>query len=335
MKAAQLDSYNKNYQLTVRDIPTPKISDTEALVQVKYAAVNPLENLIGTGSVKIIQNYKMPHTMGNEITGEIVEIGSKVNAFKVGDVIYSRLPIKTGGGFAEFVAVDSDAIALLPKNLNPQNGAAAPLTGLTAYQGLHEELNAHAGQTVLIPGGSGSFGQMAIPIAKDMGLHVIVTGSGAQKERTIAIGADEYLDYKTENYWEKLKDVDLVIDTRGVQELNHELSVIKPGGRLLSLIMGPNKQFAKDRDFGFVKSFLFSMNGKKFDNAAAKKGASYRFIFVRSDGEQLKKITKIIEDNNIVPAVDPTEFTLDDINDALKLITSGRPKGKVLIKVSD
>ena len=231
------------------------------------------------------------------------------------------------------MAVDAKAIAHLPENLDFSTGAAAALTGLTAYQALHEELQAKAGQTVFIPGGSGSFGQMAIPLAKDLGLTVIVSGSAEARERTLAAGADKYLDYKTENYWELLEPVDFVMDTLGEKEFDRELSIIKPGGKLVSLIAGPNKQFAIDKGMPKAKQLLFGLAGKKFDKKAREKSVEYRFIFVRSDGEQLKEISRIIEKNNIVPAVDPTYFRLEDIDQALQLVAKGHPKGKVLLQI--
>lgn len=302
------------------------------MVKVKVAAVNPLELLIITGSVKLLQDYEFPLTLGNELTGVIEKVGKNVKGFKVGDAIYSRLPLTKIGAFAEYVAINADAIGHLPANLDFVTGAAAPLTGLTAYQGLHEELEAKAGETVFIPGGSGSFGQMAIPIAKAMGLKVIVSGNPQARERTLAIGADQYIDYTKENYWEVLSDIDYVIDALGPAEFDHELSIIKSGGRLLSLKTGPNKRFAKDRGLSGLKQKLFAIAGAKYDIKAKKKNIQYRFIFVRSDGAQLKEITKIIEDNNIVPAVDPTEFRIEDIDKALNLVAQGHTKGKVVIK---
>ena len=177
MKAVQINKYSKEINVKINDIPVPKINDNEVLVRVKAAAVNPLEILIVTGSVKLIQDYNMPLTLGNELSGIIEEVGGNVTKFKKGDKIYSRLPINKIGAFAEYVAVDADAISHMPKNLDFKEAVVVPLTGLTAYQGLHEELEAKAGQTVFIPGGSGSFGQMAIPIAKSMGLSVIVSGN--------------------------------------------------------------------------------------------------------------------------------------------------------------
>lgn len=332
MKAAQITKYSKNIEAQIVDIPIPSMKDNEVLIKVKVAAVNPLEILNITGSVKLIQDYDMPLILGNELTGIVEKVGKQDYGFKVGDPIYTRLPIEKIGAFAEYVAVDAKSIWHLPKNLDFVTGAGAPLTGLTAYQGLVEELEAKKGQTVFIPGGSGSFGQMAVPIAKAMGLKVIVSGSPSAKERTLNAGADQYIDYTKENYWEILDEVDFVIDTLGADEFERELSIIKPGGRLLSLRTAPNKQFAIDKGLPKWKQIIFGLVGSKFDKKAQKKGVQYRFIFVRADGKQLGKITKIIEDNNIVPAIDPTNFTIDDINDALNLVAKGKTKGKVVIK---
>lgn len=332
MKAALITKYSKKFKVVVKDIPVPDISDNEVLVKVKAAAVNHLELLIATGSVKLIQDYEFPLVLGNELTGVIEKVGKNVQGFKVGDAIYSRLPLQKIGAFAEYAAIHADAIAHLPANLDFVTGAAAPLTGLTAYQGLHEELAAQAGESVFIPGGSGSFGQMAIPIAKSMGLKVIVSGNPQARELTMATGADQYIDYTTENYWEHLHDVDYVMDTLGPGEFDHELSIIKEGGRLLSLRTGPNKRFAEAIRLPGWKQKLFTIAGAKYDYKAKKKGIQYHFIFVRSDGEQLKKISKIIEDNGIVPAVDLTEFHIEDINEALNFVATGHPKGKVIIQ---
>lgn len=219
MKVAQINKYSKSLNVQVNDIPKPQPAPDEVLIKVKYAAVNPVDLMNINGSVRLIQNYRMPLTLGNEISGVIEETGSQVTSFKVGDEVYSRLPLDKIGGFAEYVTVDQDAIWYIPQNLSLKQAAAVPLTGLTAYQGLTEELEAQPNKTVFIPGGSGSFGQMAVPLAKQMGLKAIVSGNSDARERIVALGADQYLDYKKEDYWTVLSDIDYIIDTRGAKEI--------------------------------------------------------------------------------------------------------------------
>ena len=333
MKAVQIKNYSKNINTTLTDIPKPQISDSEVLIQVKAAAVNPLELLILTGSVKLLQDYPMPLTLGNECSGIVEQVGSKVSGFQKGDRVYTRLPLNKIGAFAEYVAVDQNAIAKMPQGYDFNTAAAIPLTGLTAYQAIVEELEAKPGQTLLIPGGSGSFGQMAVPIAKALGLRVIVTGNARAKEQFLAMGVDRYLDYKTENYWEVLSDVDHVIDTLGPDEFEHELAVLKKGGRLVSLRTGPNKAFAERKQISGLKKQMFTMAGSKYDKAAKKQGKEYRFVFVRSDGAQLQKITEIVEKQQIKPAIDSRVFSLEQTNEALQLVAKGPLNGKVVIEL--
>lgn len=331
MKAAQISQYSIVIEAQVNEVRVPDIGDKDVLIKVKAAAINPLEMLIMTGSVKLIQDYTFPLTIGNELAGIVQKVGKNVTDFAVGDDVYTRLPIEKIGGIAEYVAVDATAVAAMPNNLTYEEAAAAALTGLTAYQGLHEELNVQPGSTVFIPGGSGSFGQMAVPLAKSLGLTVIVSGNAESREQTMKLGADQYLDYTTQSYETILKDVDYVIDTLGPTEFKKELGILKRGGRLLSLRTGPNKRFAQDRQFPFWKQTLFSMAGAKYDRMAKKHGVEYRFIFVRADGNQLREITKVVEANQVVPALHPKRFTIDEVNEALGLVATGRPKGKVII----
>lgn len=334
MKALQLRRYSKQTDIVLREIPLPVLGNTDVLVKVKAAAVNPVDHLISTGGVKLIQNYPMPLTLGNECSGVVARVGAAVTEFQVGDSVYARLPVNRLGGFAEYVSVPQAALAKMPAGFDFVTASAIPLTGLTAWQCLTEELEVSAGETVFISGGSGSFGEMAVPLAKALGLRVIVSGNGRAKEHFLALGADQYLDYRKENYWEVLSAVDSVIDTLGAGEFIHALSVLKPGGRLVSLRTGPNKAFAQRRRFPAWKTLLFSLAGAKYDNIARKQGKEYRFLFVREDGTQLRTITGIVECNHITPRIDPHEFTLETARDALQLATEGHPDGKVVIRIS-
>lgn len=333
MKVAQVDRYSKEIRVSVNDVPVPEPGENEVLVKVKAAAVNPLDILQLTGSVRLIQDYKMPLALGNECSGIVEKVGVKVKDFGVGDMVYTRLLINKTGAFAEYVAVNRDALAKMPAGYDFVTAAAIPLAGLTAYQGLVEELEVQSGKTLLITGASGSFGQIAVPVAKSMGLHVIATGNARSREKIMRMGADRYVDYKKENYWEVFSDMDYVIDTLGATEFEHELSVLKVGGRLLSLRTGPNRMFAKRNGFSWLKRALFTLAGSKFDSAARKQGKEYRFMFVRSSGDQLKRITEIVEKCHIVPDIDSRIFSLSQINEALMLMADGKLNGKVIVRM--
>lgn len=333
MKAAQIKKYSKKIKGSVNEVPIPEPKVNEVLVKVMAAAVNPLDILQLTGSVRLIQDYSMPLTLGNECSGIVEKVGCDVKDFSVGDRVYTRLPIDKIGAFAEYAAVDHEALAEMPSGYDFVTAAAIPLAGLTAYQGLIEELEVQAGKTLLITGASGSFGQVAVPIAKSMGLHVVVTGNTCSKDKFLKMGVDQYIDYKKENYWEVLSDVDYVIDTLGANEFEHELSVLKKGGRLLSLRTAPNRMFAKRNGFSWLKRALFTLAGSKFDSAAHKQGKEYRFMFVRSSGNQLKRITEIVEKYHIMPDIDTRIFSLSQINEALELMINGKLNGKIIIQM--
>lgn len=128
-------------------------------------------------------------------------------------------------------------------------------------------------------------------------------------------------------------EIDYVIDTLGSIEFYNELSVLKKGGKLLSLRTAPNREFAIRNNFSLFKKCIFTMAGIKYDKAAKKQDKEYRFMFVHSDGSQLKKITRIVEENNIIPTIDPHVFTLEQVDDALNLIMKGYTKGKVIIQI--
>lgn len=333
MKAAQIKKYSKKIKVSVNEVPIPEPKVNEVLVKVMAAAVNPLEILQLTGNVRLIQDYSMPLTLGNECSGIVEKTGNNVKDFRAGDRVYTRLPINRIGAFADYVTVDHEALAKMPSGYDFVTAAAIPLAGLTAYQGLIEELEIQTGKTLLITGASGSFGQVAVPIAKSMGLRVIVTGNTRSKDKLLKMGVDQYIDYKMENYWEVLSDVDYVIDTLGANEFEHELSVLKKGGRLLSLRTAPNRMFAKRNGFSWLKRVLFTLAGSKYDSAARKQSKEYRFMFVRSSGDQLKRVTEIVEKYHIMPDIESRTFSLSQVNEALELMANGKLNGKIIIRM--
>lgn len=331
MKAAVLTHYDKNgTNLELRDIPIPVLEDDEVLVRIKAAAVNPLDNMIIRGDVKLVVPYKMPLIMGNEFSGVIEKTGKNAKRFKVGDRVYGRMPLKKIGAFAEYAAIEESAIALIPEYLSYEEAASVPLTALTAMQAF-EIMQVKAGETIFISGGTGSLGAMAIPIAKSLGLHVYTNGSQENEERVRKLGAEKFIDYKKENYVDVLADVDHVLDTLGDRELPNEFKVLKRGGNLVSLRGLPNGRFAKRNNMSFFKQMLFKMAGRKYDKMAAMKNQTYDFIFVHEDGKQLEKISEIFTKDHPIETSLDTIFTLDQINEALVKVRQGKSKGKTII----
>lgn len=333
MKAAILEKYDKkNIDIKVLDLDVPEINDDEILVHIKYAGVNPLDNMIIHGEVKLITPYKVPLVMGNEFSGVVEKIGKNVKNFEVGDRVYARMPLDKIGAFAEYVSINKDALAKIPDYLSFKQAACIPLTALTAIQS-YELMDIKPNEKIFISGGTGSLGAMAIPIAKSLGLHIITSGSSQNQQRVCQLGVDEFFDYKTQDYSNILKDIDYVLDTLGEKEIQKEFKILKSGGKLVSLKGMPNKEFAERMGFSTFKKILFKFAGMKFDKMAKKNNQKYYFLFVESNGNQLNQISKIFDENKIQPSIDEI-YELKDVNQALKKVANGSSKGKTLLKIS-
>lgn len=330
MKAAQIVSYNKNnIALTVTDVPAPRPGAQQVLVKISTAGVNPLDNMISRGEVKLITPYTLPQIAGNEIVGRVEALGEGVTSFKVGERVFARLPLNSIGAFAEYVAVDAAALARVPEYLSDEEAAGVPLTALTVMQAF-DLMGAQPGKTIFISGGTGGVGAMAIPLAKAKGLTVITNGSASGKERVLSLGADRFIDYKTENYAETLSGIDYVLDTLGGDETEKQMSIMAPGGQLVSLRGMPNKAFAQRMGMPFWKQLLFGTAGRTMDRNAQKYGVTYHFIFVESNGAQLQQVADIFAERQIKPSID-TVFPFEDVNAALDKVANGRSNGKTVI----
>ena len=333
MKAAWLERYGKGeIRLTVGEKATPRLGAKDVLLRVSVAGVNPLDNMIAHGEVKVLVPYKTPLIMGNECVGLVEKIGSSVTMFKQGDRVYARLPLNRIGAFAEYVAVDEAALALTPDYLSDEEAAAIPLTALTAMQAL-DLMRTEPGKTIFISGGTGSFGAMAIPLAKARGLTVITNGSGKNAGRVMELGANRFIDYRKEDYATALSDVDYVIDSLGGAELEKQFSILKRGGKLVSLRGGPNKAFAQRIGASPIMRLVFGFVNRKYDAMAARNGQTYDFIFVHSDGRQLAEASEILAGLEVHPSIDGV-YVLEDVNAALQKVAGGGSRGKTVIHIT-
>lgn len=331
MKAAQVMRYSKdNIKLKLNNVAKPAPKANQVLIKVTAAGVNPVDNMITRGEVRLITPYKLPLTAGNEVVGRVVELGENVSEFKEGERVFSRLPLESIGAFADYVAVDQAALAKVPEYLTDEQAVAIPLTALTVMQAF-ELMDVKPKKTIYISGGTGSVGAMAIPLAKAKGLKVITNGNAINKQRVLELGADQFIDYKTEDYTKIVHDVDYVLDTVGGKETEKQMQLLKKGGALVSLRGVPNKEFAKSMSLPLWKQWVFGIVGRKMDKLAKDHGVSYHFIYVKSNGAQLKEATTILADKNVVPALDKV-YPFSEVNDALSKVANGRSRGKTVLK---
>ena len=330
MKAIQIFKYNKqDISATLVEIAKPDIQADEVLVRIKAAGVNPLDNKITRGGVKMLVPHKLPLTMGHEFAGIVEEVGSQVRGLSAGDKVYGLMPTIKAGAFAEWAAVPASILAPMPEGLSYTEATSIPLTALTAYQAL-DLMQVQAGKTIFISGGSGGFGAMAIPLAKARGLIVYTSGNAASRERVLALGADRYFDYRTEDYLQELKQVDYVIDSVGGAELSKQIKLLSSGGRIVSLNGMPNGRFARSFGLPKWKQWLLSLVGLSLDRQAKRVGATYDFLFVQANGSQLKRITELIEKLGIRPTISKV-FTLEEANEALQSIDKSSSLGKTVL----
>lgn len=334
MKAVQIHSYSKKLEAHINDVPIPRINKHQVLIKTNVAGVDPHLTLAITGKVRIFDHYDFPLTLGNELSGVIESVGEAVTDFKKGDRVYALMPLDTMGAFAEYVVADANIVAKMPKQFTFEEGAAIPLSALTVVQAF-DVLNVKPGAKLFIPGGTGGFGQIAIPFAKSKKLFVAVSGSESARHLALSIGADQFIDYHKQDYVEVLKDFDYVIDTRGASEFRNELRVLKPGGKLLSLNAGPNARFAiQHGGFSTLQRLLFGVIGMPFDIAAHLQRKTYDFLYVQPNGKQLKNITQWIDEAGIKPTIDST-FAFWQVNEAIAKIAKGKAQGKILLIIQE
>ena len=331
MKAFFIERYGKQSAM-IGDMPDPAVGVHDVLIQVHATSVNPLDSKIKTGDFKLILPYTFPLVLGNDLAGVVIRTGAAVERFKPGDEVYARPPEARIGTFAELIAVDENALALKPSNLDMAQAASIPLAALTAWQALVETAQLKQGQKVLIHAGSGGVGTLAIQLAKHLGAFVATTTSTANVQWVKALGADVVIDYTHEDFAHELRDFDVVLHSLGTALLEKSLKVLKPGGQLISLSGPPTAQFAQAQGLSWVLGQVMRLLSSGIRRKARKQGVNYAFLFMRANGMQLQKITSLIETGVIKPVIDRS-FPFESIAEALRYVEQGRSRGKVTVTI--
>jgi NADPH:quinone reductase-like Zn-dependent oxidoreductase len=333
MKAFIVDRYAKNAPLRLGEVPEPEVLENDVLVQIHAASLNLLDSKIRDGEFKLILPYRPPFVAGHDVAGTVIRVGSKVRQFKTGDEVYARPSDGRVGTFAEYIAINDANVALKPKNLSMEEAASIPLVGLTAWQALVERANLKKGQKVFIQAGSGGVGTFAIQLAKHLGATVATTTSASNVDMVRNLGADVIIDYKKDDFEKVLLGYDVVLNSQDNKTLEKSLRVLKPGGVAVSISGPPDPGFAREKGLSWVLNLVMRVLSAGIRRRAKRADARYSFLFMAANGEQLTKITSLIETGVIRPVIDRV-FPLEQTNEALAYIEQGRAKGKVIIKVN-
>jgi NADPH:quinone reductase-like Zn-dependent oxidoreductase len=332
MKAFVVDKYKKKGALRLADVLDPELRDDDVLVRIDAAAVNLLDSKVRDGEFKLLLPYRPPFILGHDVAGTVIGVGRKVKRFKMGDEVYARPRDHRAGTFAEMISINEADVALKPKNLSMEEAAAIPLVALTAWQALVEVGKVKSGQKVFIQAGSGGVGTFAIQLAKHLGAVVATTTSANNIALVKSLGADVVIDYKTENFEKVLSGYDLVINSQDAKTLEKSLRVLKPGGRLISISGPPTPEFAREFGLNPFLKLVMGLLSRGVRKKAKSRGIAYSFLFMRAEGQQLAKITSLIE-SGVIRAVIDKVFPFEKTAEALAYVETGRAKGKVVIRI--
>jgi len=306
MKAARIHAFGGPEVLELDELAVPSVGERDVLIRICAAGINPVDYKMRSGAFPVPKE-QLPKVLGREVAGTIDQCGERVTTWRVGDEVYALLD-PAHGGYAQYVALSADLCARKPSNLSFIEAAGVPLAGLTAWQGLFDYGKLAAGQTVLIHGGAGGVGHLAIQFAKAKNARVITTVARGDVDFARGLGADQIVIYDYERFEEHVKDVDLVFDLVGGDTRDRSFAVLKHGGTLVSTLGKPDESKARER-------------GIRVEGYMAQPNAT-----------QLGEITDLIEAGKVQPRIQAT-FALEDARSALGQLERKHSRGKVVLEM--
>lgn len=312
MKAAQISGYGgKDVLRTVETAEKPVAGPGRVLVEVQAAGVNPFDWKVREGMAKDWISQEFPLTLGGDVAGTVAELGEGVSGFEIGQPVFGQASAVSGeGSFAEFTPVKAGSLAAKPRSLDFVQAAALPLAATSAYQALVDHLNLQAGQKILIHGAAGGIGSFAVQIAKHLGVYVAATAGAKDLDFVRSLGADEVIDYQSQDFTTIVKDYDAVFDTVGGETNRKSYDVLKPGGTLVA------------------------MNDQPDEAKVAAARINYVAQQSRSTSERLQKVAELADQGAIKVTVDRV-FPLEQAAEALEYLKTGHPRGKVVLKIKN
>jgi NADPH:quinone reductase-like Zn-dependent oxidoreductase len=302
MKAVRLNQGGQPVQ--IEDFPQPTPAAGEVLVRVHAAGVNPVDRIIALGYMEAY--FPAPLTLGMDFAGDVVTVGEGVTHVKAGDAVYGMSP--AAGTFAEYAVVKAIGIALKPRSLDYVQAAAVPLSGLSAWQILFQNVQLKSGERLLIHGAGGGVGTIAVQLAKSVGAYVIAHDKGDKAQLLPSLGADEFINADSERFEDKAANLDVVLDFVGGQGeyVERSLAVLRPGSRLVTAAMQVDSE------------------------PAAQRGITASGFYTQPTIEHLTSLAEAIDAGKVRVIVNQT-FPLDDVQTALYANPAGG--GKVVLTI--
>ena len=307
--AVRLHRFGGPETLAIESVPMPVPVNDEVVVKVAAASINPVDFKIRKGEYPMVKASQLPITAGRDVSGVVEVCGFRAGSLHKGDEVYAMLGLDRGG-YATHVAVRLGELALKPRSLDHVHAAAVPLAGLTAWQGLFIHGRLLAGQKVLIHGGAGGVGHLAIQFAKAKGAQVITTVSGEDVDFAYSLGADLAIDYRRERFEDKVERVDLVFDLVAGETQERSWRLLKPGSTFVSTLREPSQHRAHQSG---VRALRFT---------------------AQPNNAQLAEIAKLIDAGRVHPHVDRS-YALTDAPAAQEHLETGHSRGKLVMVMPD
>ena len=313
MKAYTLSSPDGPDGLQLSDVPTPRPGQGEVLIEVHALALNPVDFKTARGKALYGSlRDSDPIVLGWDVAGRIQEVGAGVGSLVAGQKVFGMVNFPGHGrAYAEYVVAPADQLAVIPDGVDYKQAAATTLAALTAWQNLIDLADVREGQRVLIHAAGGGVGHFAVQLAKERGAYVIGTGSGSKQDFIRELGADEAYNYETGQFEDDLGPVDVVLESLNPEHLQRSLTVVKPGGKLLSIAAGLSDQLQERAEF---------------------KSVELHHHLVQSNGRQMQSLAERLADGRLKPLVSKT-YPFANLPAALRELEGGSTRGKIIVEV--
>ncbi|MET3711936.1 NADPH:quinone reductase-like Zn-dependent oxidoreductase [Sphingomonas trueperi] len=308
-RAVWIETFGGPEVVQVKALPVPAPASDEVVVRVAVASINPVDWKTAEGKYPPMGADKLPFVLGRDLAGTIETVGSESGEWAVGDRVCAFIGPDRGAQ-GERVVVRTSELAKVPDGVDIEVAGALPLAAMTAWQGLFDHGGLEAGQRVLIHGGAGGVGHLAVQFARWKGATVFATASERDLDFVRALGADTAIDYAKQRFEDIATDLDMVFDTQGGETQARSFPTLRKGGILVSTLEPDEKKAA---EFGIRTVPRWHAD---------------------PDAAELEQVLGLIADGQVRVEI-AKRFPLDDIREAQRFAREEHPRGKVLLDLAE